>query len=264
MMAVQKMLIAIEWPEVSLPTLSLGIDVGTEEEAAALVRAKYHAPRGPIESVSAILEQAGVMVIPESSSHSEMDGTSVWRSDLPPMIFVNQHATQDRMRFTMLHETGHLVLHQRSVLSQVSDNIEEQAHRFASAFLMPADEIKPQLRNLTISKLADLKRHWRVAMSALVMRAKQLDVITPTEATYLWRELSKRGWMKREPEQLDVRGESPGQLFTDLVTLHLTDLGYRGRKFEDFINLEHEDVYSQIMPESLTPRLRIVERTTLG
>lgn len=254
----RKMIRAVDWPDVILPSLSLNIDVDTEEEAARLLRAKWHVARGPVASVSELLDTAGVLVIPELTDHPEMDGMSIWLTDLPPLIFVNRRMPQDRLRFTLMHEVGHLVLHQRSVLRDVSVDIEHEAHRFASAFLMPADEIKPQLRNLTLSKLADLKRHWRVAMSALVMRAKDLEVISPAAAKELWRDISKRGWIKREPEQLDVRGEAPGQLYAELVDLHLNDLGYGMRRFKDFVHLEQEDLHTRILPPTDSPALRVV------
>lgn len=257
-MATRRMLQAIDWPEVNLPQLSLDIDVATEAEAAAALRARWYVPRGPIKSIAELLDLAGILVIPEKFDHPEMDGTSVWLSDMPPMIYVNRDMTQDRLRFTLMHEVGHLILHQRSVLREVSDDIESQAHQFASAFLMPADEIKPQLRDLSFSKLADLKRYWRVSMSSLVMRARELEVISPANATGLWRDLSKRGWMKREPEQLDIHGEFLGGLYEELVNLHLKDLGFTFQQFDKFIRLNHEDVLSRILPPSQTQGLRIV------
>lgn len=254
----RKLLNAVDWPPVTLPSWSLDIEVGSEEDAATLLRAKWYVPAGPVESVSELLDQAGIMVIPERFESLEMDGMSHWLSDLPPLIFVNQSLLQDRLRFTLMHEVGHLLLHQRSELRAVSDDIETQAHRLAAAFLMPATEIKPQLRNLTLTKLADLKRHWRVAMSAILMRARHLDTITPIAYRDLMKEISWRGWRKREPEQLDVRGEIPGGLFAQLVELHRTELGYSAGSFERLLLLGSDDIEARVLPAQTTPALRLV------
>lgn len=258
-MAVRRMADAIDWPEVNLPILSLDLDTEDPEAAAEVLRGRWHVPHGPVWSISDLLDAAGILVIPERFEHPEMDGMSVWLPGLPPMIFVNQAIPQDRLRFTLMHEVGHLVLHQRSALRQLSEDIESQAHRFASAFLMPSGEIRPQLRNLTLQKLGDLKRQWRVAMSAIVMRARDLEVISPSQATEFWRDLSKRGWMKREPVQFDVKGEVPGGLFEELVKLHQEDLGYStAKQLQSLVHLFPEDIYRRILPIAQSSGLRIV------
>jgi Zn-dependent peptidase ImmA (M78 family) len=185
-----------------------------------------------------------------------MDGMGVLLTDLPPLVFVNTNIPQDRLRFTLMHEIGHLVLHQSSSIREVSQEIEAEAHRFASAFLMPKQEIKPQLRDLSISKLAQLKRHWRVSMSALLMRAKELGTITPADERQLWRELSRHGWRKREPAQFDVHGESPGVLYEELISLYRSELMYSVERLAKVTHLGISDVRSRVLPSK--QNLRIV------
>lgn len=254
--AVRRLLRAVDWPPVDLPVWSLGADVGSEEDAAEMLRAKWYVPDGPIRSVSALLDRAGILTIPTTFGTAEMDAIGQWPSDLPPLIFVNLDAPQDRLRFTLMHEIGHLVLHQRSVLQTVSEEIEVEANRFAAAFLLPRKEIKPYLRNLNLAKLATLKRHWRVAMAALLMRAKQLETISPAEERALWVEMGRNGWRKREPEQLDVFGEEPGRRYRELVRLHRHDLGYSERTLGLMINLGEDDIHNRILPPD--PGLRLV------
>ena len=63
--------------------------------------------------------------------------------DAPSSIFVNTNMTPQRQIFTVAHELGHLVLHQRGVTlierarRKLAD--EEQADEFATEFLMPAE-----------------------------------------------------------------------------------------------------------------------------
>lgn len=254
--AVRRLLRAVDWPEVNLPTWTLGIDVGSEEDAAEMLRAKWYVPAGPIRSVSVLLDQAGTMTMPTAFPTPEMDAIGQWPLDLPPLVFVNTQVTQDRMRFTLMHEIAHLVLHQRSVLITVSDQIETEANRFASAFLMPKREIRSDLKRLTVSKLGDLKRRWRVSMAALLMRAKQLETITPAEERALWSELSRNGWRKREPMGLDVFGEDVGLLYRELLRLHRQDLGYSDAALASLLNLSEDDVREWILPPE--PGLRLV------
>lgn len=247
---------AVDWPEHQLPRFSLDINVASEADAAAAVRAKWQMPKGPVRSVSNVLDAAGVLVIPQFIETSDMDGMGVLLTDLPPLVFVNTNIPQDRLRFTLMHEIGHLVLHQSSSIREVSQEIEAEAHRFASAFLMPKQEIKPQLRDLSISKLAQLKRHWRVSMSALLMRAKELGTITPADERQLWRELSRHGWRKREPAQFDVHGESPGVLYEELISLYRSELMYSVERLAKVTHLGISDVRSRVLPSK--QNLRIV------
>lgn len=223
----RQLLSGVNWPDVLLPELTLDVDVATEEDAAQFLRSRWYVPKGPISNVSNLLARAGVLVVSQKVSVPEIDGMSYWLSDLPPLIAVNTSVTQDRLRFTLMHEVAHLILHHRSQIRTFGPSIEDEANRMASAFLMPSSEIRHQLSHLTLAKLADLKQHWRVSMAALIMRARQLETITPSEEKRLWIELSQMGWRKREPAQLDVTGEQPTGLYEDLICL------YRERGYDD-------------------------------
>jgi Zn-dependent peptidase ImmA (M78 family)/transcriptional regulator with XRE-family HTH domain len=247
--SVRRLIGSVEWPPVDLPTWCLGADVDDEEIAAQSLRARWYVPSGPVMRVSSLIDRAGILIIPISFS-PQLDAIGQWTEDLPPVIFVNRVTNQDRLRFTMLHEIGHLVLHQRSTLRSVSDEIEIEANRFASAFLMPADEIRPHLRSLTLTKLAQLKRHWRVAMSALLMRAIDLETILPSEAKRLWIELGRSGWKKREPPELDVFGEEPEKRYNELMTLFSDELGYTIDDLSKIIPLHQSDIFERILPQS--------------
>lgn len=92
-----------------------------------------------------------------------------------PIIVYNKSLLGDRQRFTLAYELGHLVLH--SSLSDFGDrDIDHEANLFAAEFLMPANDIRPDFKDgLTIQKLADLKKKWKVSMQALLYRAHDLE-----------------------------------------------------------------------------------------
>jgi Zn-dependent peptidase ImmA (M78 family) len=112
----------------------------------------------------------------------------------------------DRQRFTVAHEIGHLSLHTGLPAPETAEDtrlLERQAHRFASAFLAPADALMDDWEGLggrvTLSTLAELKATWGIAIKALVVRFQQLGVISADQATSLYKQISKRGWNRAEP-----------------------------------------------------------------
>jgi Zn-dependent peptidase ImmA (M78 family) len=165
------------------------------------------------------LERAGVLVIPCDFGATEVDAVGMRLQGMPPMVFMNAAAPTDRVRFTMAHELAHLVMH-----AVPTDDMEKEADRFASEFLMPEHDIKPQLVNVTLNLLAMLKRVWRVSMAALLMRAKTLRTITEKKATALWKQMSALGFRKREPAELDLTPEKP-RLLHELFEYHIKQLG---------------------------------------
>src|SRR5260221_2966706 len=118
----------------------------------------------------------------------------------PPLVLLNGQHPADRMRFTLAHELGHLVMHRFPTAE-----MEEEANEFASALLMPATDIKEAFagRRISLELLAALKPEWKVAMQALLMRAKSLGYVDSNQNRYLWQRIIARGWRLREPPELE-------------------------------------------------------------
>src|SRR5436309_9411323 len=96
--------------------------------------------------------------------------------------------------------------------------LEDEADAFAGAFLLPADEIRPQLRRFDLRQLANLKQYWKVSMAAIAVRAERLKLITPYQSKMFWIEMSRLGYRKREP------GEPPKEypkLLRRMVAFHM-------------------------------------------
>ncbi|MFE2595792.1 helix-turn-helix domain-containing protein [Streptomyces sp. NPDC059396] len=173
-------------------------------DAARMVRMQWRMPIGPVRSMTPWVEAAGCIVLVEDFGTSRVDGLSQWVDD-HPVILLNQTAPVDRLRLTIGHELGHLCLHS----SEVTLTMEEDATRFAAEFLMPAEVIRPQLRNLTLGRLHDLKREWGTSMQALIERARELNVISPEKRTNLYKSLSNKGWRTKEPLSDELMPEVP-------------------------------------------------------
>src|SRR5690606_29288586 len=100
---------------------------------------------GPISDLVGIVESAGIIVVERPLSTPGQDAVSTWPGDKTrfPMMLVTKGLAADRLRFTVAHELGHLLMHDIPGPDQ-----EDQANKFASEFLAPAESIRPELEGL--------------------------------------------------------------------------------------------------------------------
>jgi Zn-dependent peptidase ImmA (M78 family) len=195
---------------------------GSAEEAARLMRATWLIPHGPVRNVTEVIEGAGGVVVRMNFGTRQFDAVSEWIPGYPPIFLINGDAgiPGDRLRLTLAHEIAHVLLHRHP-----NPDMEQEANEFAAEFLMPKKEIKASLYNLTISKLVQLKRIWKVSMAALVHRAFELGTVTDAQRRYLYINMAKRGYRTREPIEADVPIENP-ELITSIVRAHIDKLDY--------------------------------------
>jgi Zn-dependent peptidase ImmA (M78 family) len=113
----------------------------------------------------------------------------------------------DRSRWDASHELGHLVMHDPD--PHRSRHLEAQANWFAAELLLPADQIAEELPvTVDWTRLAELKVHWGVSMTALLQQAKALGVLSESAYVQALKTMSTRGWNRREPVRLPY-AESP-------------------------------------------------------
>ena len=194
----------VRLPDVQIPTCEPHLD-GTDddrrnaaEDAAEQVRRAWGLGAGPIPNVIRELERHGIVVVRASTFTQEVDAFSVNFPGRPIAVLGVDKAVTARSRFDAAHELGHLVLH--SGLQPGPKEIEKQAHEFAAAFLMPRSGIVHALPSTADwRRLAALKIEWRVSISALLMRARSLGVMSPARYTNAMKVMSTRGWRRQEP-----------------------------------------------------------------
>lgn len=240
--------------ECKIPHLDIQDFKGQSEEVARVVRSKLEVPRGPINDLTELLEDAGVIVIPFDFGTRDIDAISRWLPPLSPVMFVNAESPKDRVRHSLAHELGHLVMHDLP-----TPEMEDEANTFASAFLMPERDIRHELHHLDLARLAVLKKYWRVSMASLLFRAKALGTITPNQARYLWVQMSQAGYRLREPVELDVDGEIP-HLLHELIAVHLHELGYTTEDLHQILKLEPDEMVAEYLqsPRQAGPVLYLV------
>jgi Zn-dependent peptidase ImmA (M78 family) len=160
------------------------------------------------------------MIIPHDFGAEGVDATSIRIPGIPPLFFYNPALSGDRLRFTLAHELGHIVMHEIP-----HPGIENEADKFAAEFLMPARDIGQYLTGLTLPKAAQLKPFWKVSMAAIVYRAKELGKISDTQFRYLFYQLGAGNMRKKEPTSLDVPIEQP-TIQRNLLDFFRKELGY--------------------------------------
>jgi Zn-dependent peptidase ImmA (M78 family)/DNA-binding XRE family transcriptional regulator len=220
-MSVASLLRAIDLePAYEFPKFDVGDDgdYATPSDAANRLRGLWGLPRGPIANITSAIESAGALVINSEFDTPLVDAMSSWTPPNPPLLFVNRRLPGDRLRHTLAHEVAHLTMHHRP-----SPNEEAEADEFAAELLMPAAEIRPYLRNLTLDRAASLKIQWKVSMASLVVRAQRLGVISDERYRFLNIELARNRWKRQEPNPLPVEVQT---LFEKILRYHIDELRY--------------------------------------
>lgn len=234
---IEKLITEVDIGKVDIRPIQVDDFDGDASEVGRLIRASWQLPHGPIRNLVEIIENAGAIVLPFDFGTNRIDAISHWNSNgMPPIFFINAYSPMDRLRFTICHELGHVIMHR-----SIDPDMEHQADEFASEFLMPARDIKPYLVDVSLAKLADLKRYWGVSMAALLKRAMDLEAITPRRARSLWVELGKAGYRKREPIELDLPRESPG-LLNEIIQAYTDDMGYSVSELARMLSLTEKEI----------------------
>ena len=186
-------------------------DPGDAEKLAEEVRGKWDLGLDPIPNMTELMEEKGLKVLtvplPERvSGFTCLVKRPEEQADLP-VIVVNDRFPLERRRLTLAHELAHRLIDTDSL----SDRDEEKAANvFAGAFLVPRDHLRREVgkhRNaLGYNELIELKRLYRVSGAALLVRLRQLDVISESTLIYAFQSIA-RGWRTQEPNELEPSGE---------------------------------------------------------
>jgi len=221
-----------------LPLLSIDVDEGGGPQAIAqMLRKSWSIPDGPIGNLTDYCERAGILVI-WCDLEKGVDGVTMNVRDLPPCIFLNQRVPADRMRFSLAHELGHIIMH-----TIPGDEIENEANAFAAEFLVPEKQFRRALigQRLSLEWLARQKAYWKASMAFLLYRAGAVGAVTRHQTEYLWRKLSALGWRTREPQETDFPPEVPS-VFPRLVQMHGDDLAYDLQALQDLLSANPNDI----------------------
>jgi Zn-dependent peptidase ImmA (M78 family)/DNA-binding XRE family transcriptional regulator len=163
----------------------------TPGEAAAMLRARWALPDGPVKHLVATAEYHGIVVVVRPVHEiADVDAFSVVIVDRPIIITTPRRSENVfRHRFSIAHEIGHLLLHGDTV--EYSAAIEKEADEFAAAFLTPAAAMDTALpQRLDLAALDRLGRTWGVSPQSLVHRMVERGRTTESSARRAYQRLN--------------------------------------------------------------------------
>lgn len=204
------------FPALGLPDDPLLLSDGEIEEAAREVRDYWGMRDGPIANMLLLLENQGAVIARDNLGAETLDGLSefVVAEQRPYIIVGTDKGSPVRWRFDAAHELGHLILHakvppERLLRAEHFKRIEEQAHRFAAAFLLPLASFGEDLFAVNLDSLRALKPKWKVSISMMIIRARHAGLISEQAERSLWINYSRRGWRRVEPYDESMEYEEP-------------------------------------------------------
>ncbi|MEO1719051.1 MAG: XRE family transcriptional regulator [Pseudomonadota bacterium] len=230
------------------------------EEAARQLREHWLVPDGPIENIVSLIEEMGGIIIPCNFNSDLIDAVSQRIDGMPVLFFVNMNAPADRIRLTLCHELAHMVLHTTTLLDD--EEMEVEADRFAGSFLLPASAFRSQFGKFNIRQVANLKRHWKVSMSAIVMRADNLKLITPYQKKSFFIEMGKLGYRKNEPNEPPK--EYPRKI-AEILSYYRRELNYTKSDIAKLLLIRPDEFDTMYDPDMFSggsggrPTLRVVK-----
>ena len=244
---------SIEWPDFKLAPLNVEDGYAPEYIANYTRRLLKVNVDEPIKNIFSILETAGIIIY-EINDDEKFDGVSFITDKGNPIIIVNKNFSNDRKRFTIAHELGHILMHNENnfPISSYRDK-EKEANQFASEFLMPENYIKNSLRNLKLSEVGNLKSYWLTSMSSIIRRAKDLKCIDDNRYKYFLIEMSRNGFTKKEP--IEVFIDKPTCL-KNAINLFKTDLAYSLEDFSNYTALP-KDIIDELFNSDKIVKLKI-------
>jgi Zn-dependent peptidase ImmA (M78 family)/DNA-binding XRE family transcriptional regulator len=177
------------------------------EEAATKLRRNWGLGLGPIHNVVELLESKGILVLRLQDDCRDLDAFSLWHLGRPYIFLNTEKDSVSRNRFDAAHELGHLIIHADYLPGDSRQ--EEEANRFASAFLLPRGTFVHECpKRLVWDHYLELKERWKVSLAALVRRAKDLKLLSDDTYRRAYYQLNKRGWRNREPSEPEVERPS--------------------------------------------------------
>jgi Zn-dependent peptidase ImmA (M78 family) len=158
---------------------------------------------GPIPSMVDVLESAGVMLtVADKSTAEKVDAFS--RYGKTSVVVLNTaKESPSRSFFDTAHEAAHGILHYGQP-PKPHDQKEDEAQRFAGAFLMPKRAFMRDYWSkgrIDWYNTLEMKHRWGTSIAAILVRAYHLNCISAAVYRTAWRDLSARGWRTDEPDE---------------------------------------------------------------
>lgn len=211
----------IDFPVVNFPRVDYdynGIEpIGNDiiENYAMQLRAFWNLGNGPINNLMNVVQRNGIVVSSTKLKLQKLDGLSEWYNNTPFIFMSRDKDTNCRIRFGIAHEIGHLLMHAGNIppdditKDAVHKKLEDEANRFAGAFLLPKDSFQNDVFKTSIDHFIQLKAKWKVSLSAMIYRCNTLEFLTVSQLKYLNDQMTQRVYWHHEPLDNEMPIEKP-------------------------------------------------------
>lgn len=206
----------IDIPDNQYPSDPCKITDDMVEDAAFSLRQHWKLGDGVISNVALLMENQGVVASRFNLEANKLDAFSVWddHTGRPLLILSADKNSAARSRFDAAHELAHLVLHRNVPKGLLLHKptfslIEQQAHRFGRAFLLPASSFARDFILPTLNAIKSLKPKWKVSIGLMIKRAEELGLVSSEQGNRLWINRSRQGWITHEPYDDEIEPEQP-------------------------------------------------------
>ena len=189
------------------------------ERIAMKLREYWNLGLEPIKNLINLLEKEGIIITSFNTNASDIDAFSkkfkIDNEEYYCMVLGNDKKSAVRRQFCAAHELGHIIMHDwNEDLEEISNEEfrrrEKEANYFAAAFLMPKETfLKDLIYEKKLDYYIELKKRWRVSISAMIMRAYNLKVLNENQYQYLIKKITYNGWRNEEPLDDIIQKEEP-------------------------------------------------------
>ncbi len=257
----------VDFPELNLPEIPCDV---SPEEAAGILRKHWGLGDRPISNLIYTVEENGIIVTSFKTETDDVDAFSkMIEIEGEQRYFIGYSSNKTsaaRIHFDVAHELGHICLHGwsedvESLSKEEFKEREEQAHRFAAAFLLPELTFRRDViaGPYSLPYYKQLKQKWKVSMAAMIRRAYTLNIISADDYQMLVRTMQRRSIWKNEPLD-DVLITSEPSLLRTSVMMLLSEKVFTAKEFVDELSFNFGlSLYS----EEIEHLLNLPENTLL-
>ena len=211
----------VDFPILNLPKITYEdeginpIDNEQIEQYALILREYWGLGKGPIDNLISIVQKNGIMVSKMQLRLNKLDAFSVWFDNKPFIFLSSDKDTNVRIRFDIAHELGHLLMHadyyseEDLKNSAIHEKLENEADRFAGAFLLPKESFSKDVFSTSIDHFIQMKAKWMVSIGCMIYRCDTLGILSSNQIKYLIDQMTTRVYWRREPLDREMPVEKP-------------------------------------------------------
>ena len=224
----------IKFPKLNLPNnLNRNDDI---EDMATKTRRYWGLGDKAIGNMVSLLESNGILI---SGINIDRKGASPYtqkqilnKESLYVIALGNDKKSATIRNYDLAYELAYIISNELNIPSK-KFNLDE----FACAFLLPKDEFLKDLSNPNeLDFYIEMKKKWLVPISTLIFRAYTLGAINYKKYNFLMNEMNKKGWLKKEPLDENIKGISPQTLKTAVELLFENNIMSKNTLMDNLVN----------------------------